>query len=362
MKILFFIDSLAAGGRERRLVELLFYLKKQVNYEICLVLTEESMEYTYVRNLQISLHIIKRKLTKYDPSMFYRFYRIAKQFKPDIIHSWSMMTTWYSIPTKLLLKKPLLANLIADSKDISKMSIIKRFFFQVDFKFADVILGNSKAGFNAYGMRDNDRTYLIYNGVRLERFSRVIDIEKTKKKLNIKARFIILMVASASKNKDYDLFLDIAGQINSANRDVLFLGVGDGSELERLNRRIACEHIKNVNLVGRRNDVEELCALADICLLLTHGEGISNSIIEYMATGKPVITTDAVGGSREIIEDGKSGYIMQSKEDLVAKITELLNNEKLRQKLGERGRNIIYEKFAIEKMGKEYEILYKKYS
>jgi glycosyltransferase involved in cell wall biosynthesis len=271
------------------------------------------------------------------------------------------MSAFYAIPSKLLLKKPLLANLIANAKRDYKTLSLSHFFYNVDFKFADVILGNSNAGFKAYGLENNPKKKLIYNGVRLERFDIQIDKEVIKKQLDITTPFIVVMVASASKNKDYDLLLEVAKQMDNNQTDITFIGIGDGSELNRLKSRIENEKIKNILLTGRRNDVESLIKISDIALLLTPSEGISNAIIEYMAMGKPVITTDLVGGSCEIIEVGKSGYIMQPNAHQIAnKINELLNNPKQMIALGQKGKQIIEQKFSIERMGQEYVEIYEK--
>lgn len=363
MKLLFFIESLCSGGKERRLVELLIFLKQNTNYELSLVLTEETIHYTYIKDLQIPIHIIKRKYVKYDPFLFFRFYRIAKNFNPDIIHTWGVMTTWYAIPTKIKLKKQLIANLIADAKKDYNYFSLKNLFFKTTVKYADLILGNSMAGFSAYNLNNNPKIKLIYNGVRLDRFASETNSLKIKQDIGIKSPYIVIMVASVSIRKDYDLLLDVAKEIAASRQDICFVGVGDGSEFERLQARINNENIKNAKLLGKRNDVEKLITTADIGVLFTnantHAEGISNSIIEYMALGKPVLTTDCVGGSKEIIDDLESGFIMQRNvEEITEKILNLIKNPELRKEMGERGRGIIYQKFTIDRMGKEYVELY----
>ncbi|NLD48070.1 MAG: glycosyltransferase, partial [Clostridiaceae bacterium] len=167
MKILFFIESLRSGGKERRLVELLIYLKQNTNYDLRLVLTENEIHYSYVHDLGIPIDIIKRRFIKKDPLLFFKFYRIIKEFNPDIIHSWGTMSTFYAIPSKQILKKPLLANLIASAKKDYRKYSLSAFFNLCDYKYADLILGNSIAGFKAYGLQNNPKIHLIYNGVRL---------------------------------------------------------------------------------------------------------------------------------------------------------------------------------------------------
>ena len=135
MKILFFTESLRQGGKERRLIELFFYLKRNTNYELMLVLTEKDIHYDYIKKLDIPIVIIQRKYLKKDPSLFFRFYRIAKMFQPDIIHTWGVMSTFYSIPAKLILKRALISNLVANAKKQFKNYSLANFFFQNGYLF-----------------------------------------------------------------------------------------------------------------------------------------------------------------------------------------------------------------------------------
>lgn len=360
-KILFFIDSLCSGGRERRLVELLFYLNQHSSYNIRLVLTEYEIHYNEILQLNIQIDVIKRRHIKKDPSLFFRFYKIVKEFKPDIIHTWGIMTTFYAIPSKWIFRKPLMANMIADVKKKHKSFSLTGLFNCINYKYADVILGNTNAGFKAYGIDKKPKIKLIYNGVRLERFDVDTDKEEIKKQMGIDTSFIVIMVASTSRNKDYDFFLDVAKEMSKTRNDITFLGVGGGYELERLRNRIKTEFITNVKLVGRQNGIEKFVAISDIGVLFSHSEGLSNVIIEYMALAKPVITTDTEGGSHEIIEEGLSGFIMKPNAVAIAnKINELINNRSLMSELGQRGKQIIKQRFSIERMGTEYVELYDK--
>lgn len=119
--------------------------------------------------------------------------------------------------------------------------------------------------------------------------------------------------------------------------------------------------INNTILIGKSSQVESLISASDIGVLFSPSEGISNSIIEYMALGKPVITTDIIGGSREIVEDGKTGYIMKANAlEISNRISEIINNPDLMNKLGQRGKQNIKQKFSLESMGSEYVELYEK--
>jgi len=93
MRILFFTDTLGFGGKERRLLELIKYLKQNTMHTIALVLTEKEIYYEYVYEISITITTIERKFTKLDPLPLIKFYKFCRTFKPDIIHAWGVMTT-----------------------------------------------------------------------------------------------------------------------------------------------------------------------------------------------------------------------------------------------------------------------------
>lgn len=359
MKILIFTESLTCGGKERRVLELIQYLKQNTDYEISLVITESYIHYDYAYELGVPIIIIERKGLKYDPLLFTKFYSYCSQFKPDIIHAWGRMTTFYSIPTKLIRRIPLISSMIYDAQIDFKPISLNHLFFRADIFFSDVILSNSYAGLNEYKL-NNPKAKVIWNGVHLERFQKKYEIEKVKEKLNVKTDFMVVMLAAFSTLKDYDLFLDVAKEISKTRNDVTLVGVGDGPEWNRIQQRVLDEKISNVLLTGQQKEVEHIIAASDIGILCTYSEGISNSIIESMAFGIPVISTDLIGGSKEIIIEGETGYCVErNTEKIVALINFLLNNSELRISMGNKARERIRTHFSISRMGEEFELIYK---
>jgi glycosyltransferase involved in cell wall biosynthesis len=214
------------------------------------------------------------------------------------------------------------------------------------------------AGLRAYRISER-KAKVIYNGADLLRFNNSFDKQLIRNEINVSTEYLIVMVASFSAFKDYDLFLDVAKEVGSIRKDVSFAAVGDGPEMKRILKRVKDEKISNVVLTGRRTDVERIVSASDIGILCTWAEGISNSILEYMALGKPVIATDLVGGSRELIEDGITGYcINRDLLTVTTLINKLLNNKDLRLRMGQRGKERIERKFSIKRMGGEFQALY----
>ena len=362
MKILFFLESLQCGGKERRALELMQYLTNLPGYEIALVLTEDEIYYKEVYDLDISIEIIKRSRLKYDPGLFFSFYKICRRFQPDIIHSWGRLTTFYSIPSKLLFRKPLISSLISDSsKDFNSVSFYS-YLLSTNVLFSNIVLSNSEAGLEAYKVK-SVKTRVIHNGVHLDRFDQKYETSKVKAEFDITTEYMVIMVATFSHFKDYDLFIDIAKEIGQSRNDITFVAVGDGIDWKRIQKRIKDEHVTNVILTGKLKEVERIVSASDIGILCTKSEGISNSIIEYMALGKPVIATDLTGGSKELIQDGVTGYCTERNADkVIGLINQLIDNKGMRVSMGEMGRERIRTRFSISIMADKFAAIYKEVS
>jgi glycosyltransferase involved in cell wall biosynthesis len=361
MKILFFIDGLIAGGKERRLLELLKGIKSGFNVEFELVVMNREIHYQEVFDLGIKVHYLIRK-TKKDASVFSKFYKICKSFKPDIIHCWDSMTAVYSIPASKLLNIKLVNGMVVDAPE--RFNFFNRYWFRVKFAFlfSDIIIGNSKAGLKAYHAPSRKSTY-IYNGFDFKRIKSIEEPGTVKTRFKIKSPVVVLMVGAFGDRKDYDSFVDAAKIICTKREGVEFIAVGDGKNFERISGKINGNTNDRIKLLGRQSDVESIINISDICVLTTnikvHGEGISNSILEYMALGKPVIASSG-GGTNEIVEDSTTGFLINplSPGELAEKIEILIDDPERRARFGQAGLEKIKTKFSIDLMVNEYISLY----
>jgi glycosyltransferase involved in cell wall biosynthesis len=348
LKLLFFTENLRAGGKERRIIELLKNLKSSGEFQIELVLTRNIIHYEEIYKLDIPIHIIERKYTKKDPLLFFKFFKIANKFKPDIIHVWGHMVAAYSVPTKLLLGVPLINNEIVDAT-LNKKLLGK----SIVFKISDRVIANTYAGLKAYGA-PMEKSRVIYNGFTFDRIKNIEPPEAVRTKFAITTQFVIGMVASFLDFKDYDTYINSALKIVEQRNDVCFLCIGDGDD-SKYKKIVGDQNGKNILFLGRQSKVESIMNICDIGVLTTnihfHGEGISNALMEFMAVGKPVITTN-FGGSPELIEENVCGYLIDafSEEQLMSRINHLLNDEQERKRIGQNGMNRIREKFSMEAM------------
>jgi len=361
MRILLFIESLRSGGKERRFVELLSKLKDYPDYELKVVLTRPDIHYQKFLDFQIPYEIIERKGLKKDPRLFIQFLRIARKFKPDIIHVWGNMVAIYAIPAKLLLGVPMINNQIVDAPEKINNGILSH---KITFGFSDLIIANSKAGLKAYNA-PKQKSKVIYNGFNFKRISNLTSKEIIRKKFNVTTKYVVGMVASFSELKDYNTYIVAAIQILQTRKDITFLCIGAGDYMPYKNQ-ISSKNKFLIKFLGKQEDVEDIMNVCEIGILTTnpdtHGEGISNAIMEFLALGKPVVATDG-GGTSEIIEDGINGFLIppRSPEILAQKIEFLLNHYDVRLKYGQNGINAINTKFSLEKMLKAFHKTYQIY-
>ena len=123
MKILFVIDSLGPGGKERRMTELLKALKPDLTFDFELVIMSNEIHYKDILNLGIKIHPVIRKSRK-DLLVFRSLYRICKNYKPDIVHCWESMTAIYCAPVCKVLNIRLVNGMVIDTP-VKEILVIK---------------------------------------------------------------------------------------------------------------------------------------------------------------------------------------------------------------------------------------------
>ncbi len=351
---------MGAGGKERRLNELLKKLSSVPGIDFELVLMSKEIHYKNILESDIPIHFLIRS-SKKDLSVFRKFYKICKNYRPDIIHCWNSMAAIYSIPAAKILGIKLINGMVVDTP--VKRNIINKSWLRarLTFPFSKMIIGNSHAGLEAYKAPAN-KSLCIYNGMDFTRFktlkepSQVLDEIFGKVSTGL---FIVGMVAAFEDRKDYATLIKAAVTLVAENEIIRFILVGDGANFNEIKNSVPICFSNKIIFLGRRPDVESIGNIFDIGVLLTdtrfHGEGISNSIIEYMALGKPVIATRG-GGTTEVVIDGINGFLIDphNNEQLIEKIETLFTQRERGYEMGKVGHKMAVEKFDATVMSNHY--------
>lgn len=361
IRIIILIGNLGSGGKERRLIELLSYLKNNSDFEFMVILTEDEIHYPDFFKLNIPFHIIKKERKISFLTLFYKFYAICKQFKPHLIHTWGRMQSFYTLPTVIGQKIPLINSQITSAPPKRNSWSAFKLIDRINFHFSKTIVSNSLAGVESF-KPPLEKSKVIYNGINLNRFNNLPDIEQIRSKYKINTRYAVVMVASFTQRKDYDLFYRVAKRITNTRSDITFIGAGeacgDGTEYNRISGMAMGNPL--ILFPGKITDVEALLNACTIGVLFTKGEGISNSILETMALAKPVIANDA-GGTKEFVRHNENGYLIgnQTEEEIAVMISKLIDDKNKCEQFGRKNRILIEEWFSIDRMGKAFEQVYR---
>jgi glycosyltransferase involved in cell wall biosynthesis len=206
------------------------------------------------------------------------------------------------------------------------------------------------------------RIHVIYNGISMDRIaqgavSAAAGVASDRWGVGPRT---VTMIASLTPKKDHATFLAAARIVRSELPETRFLVVGDGPLRQELEARVREMEIEDsVLFTGEVDDTAALLAAIDVSVLTSLKEGCSNSVIESMAAGKPVVAT-RVGGNPELVEDGVTGFVVPAGDAhaVARRVIELLSNPELRRRMGEAGQARAWARFTAERMVEETTSLY----
>jgi glycosyltransferase involved in cell wall biosynthesis len=165
------------------------------------------------------------------------------------------------------------------------------------------------------------------------------------------------MSGRMSKEKDFTKFIEVARKIHLIEPGSwIFYAIGSGPDRDKLKLFASDLILSGVFIMPEPGlEVLEIVRKADIGILLTdtryHAEGLSNSIMEYMATGLPVICTDC-GGNSELIDNEKAGFLIvdNNTDNLIEKLFFLRDNPEFRKSMGASNRKRILNEFSVDQL------------
>ena len=364
MRITFILESFKRGGKERRCLQLVQGLNKASYSDIQVILVNNGIEYLEIHETSANIVIIDKKNKALS---HYQTYKAIKQslveFKPDIVQAWGELSMMYASIVRLTQKFVYICSNVADCNKMANFSF-RNIVCRISYTIANSVVGNSNVGLRAYKAPAN-KAVCVYNGFNENRFALVEDVnyEALKAELGVDTKYLVAMFARVDYYKDPDAFIALANKVLAVRDEVTFLVVGKGLYYERYKDITGPKN--RLRFIGFRSDVEPLMAMTDVSILYSnykfHQEGVSNSIMESMAFGTPVIATDS-GGSPEIIENGVNGYLV--KENNIEKSSQilcyLLDNPLALKQMGENAKSTIQQKFLLKIMVENYLKLYKK--
>lgn len=353
------IYSFGVGGLEKGISTLINYGSPDIKHIIISLTPHKESE----RLLQKDIKILT--LDKPDKNSFefiFKLTRLLRKIKPDIVHTrnWSGMDGIFA--AKLAgITKIIHGEHGWDMFDPFGKNLKRKIIRQVTSAFVCkyTCVSRQLAGWlqDDVGVRKEIRQ--IYNGVNIRK---LIPVDSTKKRL-LRRRYkmpenalIIGSIGRLDAIKNHRLLIKTFQYVSKKYPRVFLVVVGDGPE------RMSLEKIsdKYVRFLGTRSDVHSIFSCLDLFILPSLNEGISNTILEAMASGIPVIASN-VGGNPELIQHGLNGFLSPPNDSyrLFRLIENYINNPELGPQHGKAGRKQAVTNFSIESMVKQYEDVYR---
>jgi glycosyltransferase involved in cell wall biosynthesis len=204
---------------------------------------------------------------------------------------------------------------------------------------------------------------IIKNGIPLSKFniaSKQSGLE-LKKNLGLDlTKKVVGIVGMLHENKGHSLFIQAAKQvIETYGEDVYFVIVGEGELREHLEAEILDKGIQtHVFLVGQQSDMPAVFQMLDIFTICSYVENAPLSLMEAMASGRSIITTDC-GGPGEMIRSGENGLVVPvgDSKAIADGLIALLGDDEYCTNLGEQARNDSF-KYDISRVAREFENIY----
>lgn len=357
--VLHLLDNLHQGGSESQAVQLARLLKESGRYRVHIACLDES---GVLRDE--AERISADGLPNYPLTSFYnlnagkqlrRFARHLKEKNISVLHTHDFYTNIFGMAAGALARVPVR---IASRRQSAVRPAAQRLLERRAYARADAVIANCeevRRQLVKEGVPEG-RIITLYNGLNLERFAPAQSIAgEVGRKHEIlsalklpKERRFVTIVANLRPVKDHQTFLRAAQRVREAVPDAAFVLAGEGEMADSLRaraRELGLEH--DVFFTGRCASVAGLLYVTSVCVLSSTSEGFSNSILEYMAASRAVVATD-VGGAREAIVEGETGHLVRAGDDesMAAKIIALLKEPERARAMGERGREIVEDRFS----------------
>ena len=348
IKILYIIDGLFQGGKERQFIEILKGLDRD-KFSIGIVTFNKDLFYTeQAKELSDYFIEIDKSKNKFKP--FFSIWTCFSDFKPDIVHTWDYLSSLYIyLPSKLKSVKFINGSIRDSGTEKGWKNKVKKLML----KAADLVIANSQAGLKSYNVKGE----VIYNAVDINRFEKIEENNK----------FNIIKVANFTDYKNHKMFIDASIKLveNKIVNKVFLAGDGVYKDKYFTYVKEKGEVISlKFNFLGSVSNIEQYlkkCKVGVLCSTVEYSEGVSNSVLEYMAAGLIPVATD-IGATSEIIEDKKNGYLVKadSSSELFEIIKQIKNNYSVKNEVVVDAKQTIQEKFNYNKNINKLSELYKK--
>jgi L-malate glycosyltransferase len=357
IKIIYYLPQLTIGGTEKHLLDLTTHLNK--DRYLPAVWCPGPWGNIGDELLKNNIEVVTFKI----PFQLLNFFLYLKRNNFDIFHSYGYGTHYIDTVIAKLSGIPIYISSRRNMRHWEggeKLHISER----IRNYFSDIVIANSEAvKFKSIHTEKlpSEKITTIHNGISLPETKPSLTNIQLRKELGIPENSIVIgNIANlkAVKGQRYllEAFAKLARQINNIN----LVLVGEGPDKDNLLVTANLSGIKHrVHITNSYTSIFDFLNMFDIFVLPSLSEGFSNALLEAMAMGKPVITSD-VGGMSELVTNHETGLIVKPADsnELAEAILALLDNPKLCQILAVNAKRKARNSFSLQTMINHFETVY----
>lgn len=364
------IHRLDVGGLENGLVNLVNRLPADDFRHAIVCLTDYSDFHRRIRRPDVGLYALGKREGK-DPACYLRLWRLLRRLRPTIVHTRNLaaldalVVAWLAgVPLRVHGEHGW------DTYDLHgrnrKYRLLRRLCRPLVHRYVALSRDLEHWLLDWVGVAPA-RLSRICNGVDDERFHpRRGRADRERLPVAFRDKLVIGWVGRMEAVKAAEhlagAFVQLLERHSEAGRQLRLVMVGEGSRRPEVERILETGQVRDLAwLPGAREDVPELLRAMDLFVLPSLNEGISNTILEAMASGLPVVAT-AVGGNPELVAEGLTGALVPAgdKAALVRALERYWQHPELRRRQGEEGRKQVERSYSLDAMVQAYGTLYRR--
>lgn len=374
MKVLFLIDTLAVGGAERSLLEILSRLQ-HTQPVMCHIYSQDSLkaEYEAAGVPVVCLNV---------PDKYHfgiavrRVVSLIRQLQPDLVHTTLFRADMVGRVAGRITGIPVIGSFVNESyhaerkRNLSPLGRGKLMGVQLAdaltarFACHFVAVAESCKQENCRALRiDPRKVSVIYRGRDIQALDSVTDaqVKSVRRQLHLcDGQPLILSVGRLLCRKGHaDLVRAMPAVLAQFPATRLAIA-GEGHDRDRLQSVINSLDLHDrVMLLGARNDIPVLLQVADLFVFPSHYEGHPGALVEAMLAGRPIVASD-IPVHGEMISHGESGLLANTRDpkSIASAICELLRNCDMAQHMGHHARADAIRRFDIRAIARQYDTLY----
>lgn len=367
MKVALVIDSLSKGGAERQaLLSARLLAERGCDVELIRYhLAEDEYDPSACAPARAVLMEKRGRPLRF----FWGLLRHLRRGRFDVVHAFKETPCIYGCLAGALARVPV--RLAGYRAQVKLPGVTRRLLRWVD-RVSAAWIPNSPAVAKTlieYLGVDEARLHVVPNAVDVSVLRSSLSGGDARRRLDVPADApTVAIIAALRPEKNHELFVRMAGMVGRDIPIARFLIVGDTDRSDSAAKTRLCELAAlcgvadRLHFLGQRSDMGDVLAAVDVSVLTSDHEGLSNALLESMAVGKAVVTTD-YRGADDVVAQGVNGFITPRGEPaaMAECVKRLILDPALRMRISEQARRTVAERFSVEAMADGLLAVYRKY-